>query len=824
MIRTHSSRIIRVLISVLVVSLGVLSTAVNGSPQNRTAALQDSILALEQKGDFEQAVEIARELLGAVESDSASRPFQVADAEYRISRLSHIAGLPDSAQQEIAWAEREWSRALQIGPQGELNEAEAVGSSVLPVFRKYMRQEDEDEASCLNHLGDVRFFMGDFRGAEAYFRRALARQEAGRGKETRLYGLILFNLGVTVGDRLSRPTEGVEFLEKAVKVRTALWGPDHYRVAEAKAWLGGFLLSLGEDADAREISREYINAHRNTFGETAQTGSALANRAFAHAGAGDFETAECWFNEGLSLIKADRGPDHWWVGWCLRLFGVLKMLQGDYEAAEEMMAEALRIHRSNYEEMAEQVGWDLYRYAEARYREGDYAGAEELARESLDVRQKHAGAKHAFTADSMTLLGYIMMECERFDEAEVLFADAVSIYDAIGRASTGTLDCYTGLASVMLARGEYADADSLCRKYLAEVIRIREEWHPRSIETLTLLGRIQIAQGDMRGAEDFLERAAQGFEITRARVSTQKLQRTAYAAMASPYPLLAAVKIELGKEAEAWEATERDRGRALLDLLASKQARSLTVEEVAEERRLDAELIRLSGILKVLEADSTASAGAEADSVENQLLLAQAEWAAYQKRLQEKYPVSEGQSYPLGRVQSTLDERAAVIGWLDTELGAYAYVVPKDGEVTWVKLGTDQRAVAPERFVELLDIPGGMTETRDRFARRVCEERVQPLLDELNNVDHLYVVPSGAMADVPVEALITGDGTRVIDRWDVTCVPSASVLAWVKEKPDVQSDVTLFAMGDPPFNETHARAMDQGVGGTEVAMVTRGEE
>jgi CHAT domain-containing protein len=803
-------------------SLIITATTATAASKGHAATLRDSVFVLEQRGEFEQALLIARELLTVVKADTSSMPWQITEEMWRVDRIEHVCSLPDSARDQIAWVERRWSKAKQLAPKGKHQEHERILVAILPVIRKWLRPQDDDEAWCLLELAKIKVGILDYRGAEKYCREGLVRQELGRGKETRVYAQTIEFLGIVVGERLGRPAAGAELFREAVDIYTRLYGVDHPIVATAKSWLSGCLYDMGEIEDAMELKLEYLNAYRRTYGNAPLTGVALTNVASASAKLGKYDQAECWLQEGLGIFRRALGPDHNWVGIILCKFGVLKMWQGDYESADKLLTEALRIHRAASGDDSEWSTMDLYRYAEVKYRQGCYKDAEPLARQALESRLGSLGPEHYQTADSMTLLGYILLERGLLDEAEELFSKASAIYEQSERIwhIAVSLDCYAGLARVHMARGEYDQAESVCRRSIAGVERLRKNWHARGIETFVLLGRIRLVQGDLAGAEDHFERAAFAFEVTRRRVSTQELNRTSYAATASPYPLLAAVKIELGKEAEAWEATERDRGRALLDLMASKDARALSKEELAEERRLDTELIRLSGILNALEADS--SSEAKADSVENLLLMAQAEWAAYQKRLQEKYPVSEGQSYTLERVQSILEARSAVIGWLDTELGSYTYAIPKDGEVTWVKLSTDQPAEAPERFLEFVSMPGEITEHRDQFARRVYEEQLQPLLGRMEGVDHLYIVPSGVMADVPVEALIVDDGTRVIDRWDVTCVPSASVLAWVKEKPETKSGVTLFAMGDPPFNDAHARAMDEGVGAAEVAIATRG--
>jgi CHAT domain-containing protein len=286
--------------------------------------------------------------------------------------------------------------------------------------------------------------------------------------------------------------------------------------------------------------------------------------------------------------------------------------------------------------------------------------------------------------------------------------------------------------------------------------------------------------------------------------------------------MLASVKLRLGKGTEAWSAAESDRGRALLDVLAERGVRDLSPDELAEEQRLNDELARLAGILEVLDADSTAQALAGADSVRTLLLKTQSQWATYQMALRDKYPVSEGGAYPLERVQMHLDAGSGIIGWLDTDEESYAYLVPHKGEVRWVKLAVADLPMPSGDFVAVGPASDQTADSRVELARRIYDERMAPL--SLDRLDHLYVVPSGQMLGVPVEALMTGERTYVIDRWQISYAPSATVLTWIKEKSAPRSRPSLFAIGDPPFNMNQAQAMDDGAAITEVSMVGRGVE
>jgi len=77
------------------------------------------------------------------------------------------------------------------------------------------------------------------------------------------------------------------------------------------------------------------------------------------------------------------------------------------------------------------------------------------------------------------------------------------------------------------------------------------------------------------------------------------------------------------------------------------------------------------------------------------------------------------------------------------------------------------------------------------------------------------VMPSGAMLGVPVEALVTADGTYVGERYRVSYTPSATVHAWLKEErrrhqgERRQRPERALLIGDPPFSAWQAEVMER---------------
>ncbi len=74
-------------------------------------------------------------------------------------------------------------------------------------------------------------------------------------------------------------------------------------------------------------------------------------------------------------------------------------------------------------------------------------------------------------------------------------------------------------------------------------------------------------------------------------------------------------------------------------------------------------------------------------------------------------------------------------------------------------------------------------------------------------VNRIIVVPSGPMLGIPLEALPTSSGQYVVDKWEVAYTPSATIWAWLGEKPKRAGSPSLFAVGDPTFDGGEGRAV-----------------
>jgi hypothetical protein len=192
----------------------------------------------------------------------------------------------------------------------------------------------------------------------------------------------------------------------------------------------------------------------------------------------------------------------------------------------------------------------------------------------------------------------------------------------------------------------------------------------------------------------------------------------------------------------------------------------------------------------------------------------------FQTKLVGEYGALAGKVASLKEVQAALPADLALVVWVDTAPAGpnaadrdgehWGVVVRSRGIPAWVPIaGTgpdglwtkDDTGLASRVRTELRKRPGaGPTDLRP-LVERLRTQRLEPLAkalgamaDGLPAARRLIVLPSRAMAGIPIEALLAPGDTRT-----VSYAPSATVLKYLREQPRPDRHAGLLALGDPVY-------------------------
>ena len=197
----------------------------------------------------------------------------------------------------------------------------------------------------------------------------------------------------------------------------------------------------------------------------------------------------------------------------------------------------------------------------------------------------------------------------------------------------------------------------------------------------------------------------------------------------------------------------------------------------------------------------------------------------FQTKLVKDHNALAGDVARLSEIQAALPADAALVAWVDIAPAGpnaadpdgehWGVVVRSRGIPAWVPIaGTgsdglwtnDDTGLAGRVRTELRSRPGAGQADLRPLVERLRSQRIEPLAkalgastDGLPPARRLIVLPSRAMAGIPVEALLASDDTRI-----VSYAPSATVFKYLREQPRPDRHAGLLALGDPVYERPDA--------------------
>lgn len=773
--------------------LAIFSDSSNGEKPHPDSLLQ-RIQEIRHEGSYQSALSLTRDLREVLSERSETRPWQLEDAENLTSTLELAVSLSPQQQRDLAEADRSTEVIEALCDSGKYEEARILAERQLEIRKNLLGDEHREFAETLSNVALIRWKQNQFAEAESLASEGLEILRKAVGPDHPAVAGCLNVLGLTIMAG-GRPAEAEQLYRDALAMNRRLFGEEHPSIATNLHNLGAVRQEQGDVRGAEPFYRASLAMSRELIGkDDAAIASNLHALAFNLAAQGDVLSAEKLYREALDMRLRVLGEDHPDAAFTMvHLGGVLG--DRDPEAAEALARKALPILIRAYGEAHWHVAWCQSLLHSLALQKGDYAKAERLARKRLETMREIFGeSRHPFF-HSLLDLALVLEKEGRIEEAERLYAEHVEKYHAI-----------------------YGEDPALAA---------------------TQLARLFYAKGEREKAEALLSRAANQYEADRLKLTTERTR--SLVDHRSPYSLLAAVRLELGKTAEAWPAEEMRHGRILSELLLTSDRRSLTPSESLREKTLKERLTTLEGQLEALEkanqANPTNIVAQTIEQTRTRLLEAQAEWGSLREEIARRRSSTENQTYSLAEIQSALPESTALIGWIDERIDgdnllSWGYAIRNTGPVHWERLepraadGIPLTAKARE-LQEKLRVAGSWlfrvsSEAGVRGnARTLWSERIAPLASHLEGAEHLVVIPSGSMLGVPVEALPDDAGVYIGERYAVSYAPSATIYAWLRDQSDRNADTSRRALlvGDPPFTEEQLAAMEEGRHGLLAATV-----
>ncbi len=446
-----------------------------------------------------------------------------------------------------------------------------------------------------------------------------------------------------------------------------------------------------------------------------------------------------------------------------------------------------------------------------------------------------AAALHAETGNSA---GRAVAELHRARlevEAGDLRAAQTSIESAavgLSGRRTEALLCEIVRADVLLAEGRHADAARALTEALPDAKALGLPIHlaeilARRAAALGKAGELGPAVADAREAIDLIERVRGTLRGSRFRAGLIGGSRGMYE---DAVDLL----LRAGALIEAFEVTERARGRTLLDLLGGGVELDAAAESEDEgTRRLLRLLIDARAELNAVYAglDPTSGGATHAAWLER-VHATEDRVTSLETRLHASRRGREllGVPEPFGRIAAEIAAGQALVSYWSGRDGLVCLVV-RDGRVETVRIEATPadveeavQAVLFQMRRGLMRGPGPGSERRLSACVRALGDLHEmvwaPLEGHLDGIGEVAVVPAGPLHAVPFSALHDGSG-YLIERVEPVLLPTASVLPLLRgQLAGGGEGVSVIAAPDriAPEIEAEAWAVRDALPGAEIVV------
>jgi tetratricopeptide (TPR) repeat protein len=765
----------------------------------RRADELDKAIAAALKGDrWDEAIARAQELLTLRARVQGPKHFETVNEEWRLKTLRLGAPMPHDDRVAFLSADTMDEQARALHGQGKYAQALTLHEQALEIRRRLLTDDHAETANSYNNVATDLNAQGKSAQAQPLSEKALEICRRLLTDDHPFTADCYNNLAMNLKTQ-GKYTQAQPLYEKALEIRRRLLTDDHPDIAQSYNNLAMNLNAEGKYARAQPMLEKALEIKRRLL-----TDDHLA-------------TAVGYNNLARNLQD-----------------------QGKYAQAQPLYEKALEIRRRllTDDHPATAVGYN--NVAMNLNAVGKYAQAQPMLEKSLEIRRRLLTDDHPDTARGYSNLAMNLNAQGKYAAAQPLFEKALEIRrrlltDDHPQSAIG----YSSVASNLNSQEKYAAAQPLFEKALEINRRLLTDDHPDTARSYSNVAVNLYAQGKYLEARERWLSGVKSLDTARLRVAFTGLERAGI--VKSMRLALAAVLARLGQPAEAWQPLEEDLGRGLLDELEARQDRRLASAERARLRQLIAALERFDRLVESTPKDlDQAKRAKRFAELRRQRDLASIALGEFQTKLVGDHGPLAGQVAGLNEIQAALPADAALVTWVDIRPAGpgaadpdgehWGVVVRSRGIPAWVPIAgsgperlwtKDDIGLANRVRTELRSRPAANPADLRYLIERLRIQRLEPLAkalgatprpppvgprapegspptaDSLPTARRLIVLPSRAMAGIPVEALLAPDDTRT-----VSYAPSATVFQYLREQPRPDRHAGLLALGDPVHEQS----------------------
>jgi tetratricopeptide (TPR) repeat protein/CHAT domain-containing protein len=700
--------------------------------------------------------------------------------------------------------------------QGRYAEAVKLYKRALAIKKKVLGQDHPDVAISLNNMGLLYKDLGNYADAEMLIKQALVIVETMFGKEHPRVATSLNNLAMIYQDQ-GNYTEAETLIKRALAIDEKLHGKQHPHVANSLNNLALIYRQQGRYTEAESLfQRALAIDEKYLASEHPRVAIDLNNLALVYQNQGRYADAEPLYKRSVIIIKKIHGNEHLLVAASLKNLATLYQYQGRYAEAEKLHMQVLtireRIHGNDHPDVASSMN----SLAAGYLKQGRYAKAEPLLLRALTIFKKNYGNEHPLVAIALINLALMYQYQHEYTESEKLYKQALAIREKIlGKEHPNVAISLNNMAMLYYKQGHYADALAYARKVSAiyrrrftrpQPVRSGSQLEEQHSVKISFLNHIHILtrqlQDNRVDTDALIAEALEVSQLARSTVATQALTQMSARFIAGGDALAQRVR-EHQDTLARWQHMDVQLTKAL-----SQPSNKRQPEKEARLRKDQAELDKR--LLK-LDAD---------------LARDFPEYAA----LSNPSPVT------LSEVQDLLQPEEAILSYMIGEKETYLFVVRKDriklhrinlngakldAIVKVLRKGLDSKNMLDafqtiDPKLEYHDLkPYKIPHFDVKQAHALYQKLIAPAEPLLEHVNHVMIIPDGALTSLPFDVLVTEKPSTAVKRlhqyrkvpwltkkYALSTLPSIGALRVLRHfAKRSRASQALVGFGDPLLND-----------------------
>jgi len=593
---------------------------------------------------------------------------------------------------------------------------------------------------------------------------------------------------VAIGDSLRKIRDysaALELYNSAI----LLYQSERNSSAEAKTWrvIGTTYYNQGNHESAMQNWSKALQIYRE-IGDRKGEAKIWNNYGQVNSDLSDFDRAIEYFAQSLTVARELNDKED--IAIALQNLGNVYLKRSDYPNALTNYQLCLGIFRElgnrRYEMVTLLTTGSVYLYL------CDYARAAEYYQYSYSIAEELRDPKSE--ADAMNNLGIVHERLEEYEKALSCYEQSLALCRELHNRN-GVVNALNNIGVVYSGLGDYPSALDYYRMSLLELkelgdrvgecsnllnvgeINCRMGKYAEGDESIQrgldiaqdlgaqnciqiayqALGDCHLAQGRFPEARLHFAEAISSAEGIRGKLSVEAQKRSYASGVFGVYDKMISLLFADHQFAEAFNYVERARARSFLDILAG---------ETQVGKSLHSQFL-----------------GAGNDSME------------YEPEL--KSVVSQ-QPLTLPEVQSLLDAESTLLEYFLTENEVLIWVITRgsvDTEI--ILLPADSLQDMVDGFRQTIHWRG----STDYLSRELQNILIRPVIDRIRT-ERLIIVPHGILHYLPFHALQDQDGRFLFERYQISFLPSASVMKYLPQRQHAGRN-RMLAFGNPSRTQIH---------------------